>query len=622
MERAKQKKSFYLTRLRNASLPELVHRGRQALLTHRLKWASRRTKAFIDVPNSPDVSVLRVPTLVCKATPEMVMEVLNGRVQSLGADPIDLAVWENRHRETFFSDVKLQAADMTDIRAIWEPARLQHLTILLAFMTDNPSFDMANKAESFCDDAVQRWIETNPFLFGPHYLSAMECGLRIPVFFFCLKLLYPENPPKSHCILEAIYQHAWWISKRLSLYSSLGNHTIAESVGLIFAGAIYRKTREGEYWLDRGLRLLKKELKHQILEDGGPAEQSLNYHRFVLDLYWLCFDFLNKNNLVDCTDLKGRLIRGEDFLSAFQDESGHFPSIGDSDDGYAVAPGIAPARWRNGHKKAGITLYKDSGYTVIRNKNGLVLTFDHGPLGMPPFFNHGHADALAITLSKDMKRILVDPGTYRYNGVPEWRSYFKGTMAHNTVTIDRLDQAVQETGFIWSKPYNTRFQDSSEHVDGFLVSAIHDGYTRLKEPVWHKRSVFFFQETNFLIRDSFFGDGTHDFQLNYHLHPEVTLTKVKDWWLIDNQGAKVFVRFVDEHDFLLVNGQEHPPLGWYAPSYGIKKKTHVLTRIKRGSPRETVFVTAICTDSPLDFDILTERLSQVEQQTKNFEYLG
>ena len=47
--------------------------------------------------------------------------------------------------------------------------------------------------------------------------------------------------------------------------------------------------------MNRGIDLLQQELFHQILDDGGPAEQSLNYHRFVLDLYWLAVDFMEKN---------------------------------------------------------------------------------------------------------------------------------------------------------------------------------------------------------------------------------------------------------------------------------------------------------------------------------------
>ena len=101
------------------------------------------------------------------------------------------------------------------------------------------------------------------------------------------------------------------------------------------------------------------------------------------------------------------------------------------------------------------------------------------PLGMAPFYNHGHADALSITLSKNGKPFIVDPGTYRYNGVPRWRRYFKGTRAHNTVTIDDQDQAIQETSFIWSHPYEARLTAYQEENGDIFYHAVHDGYTAI-----------------------------------------------------------------------------------------------------------------------------------------------
>lgn len=611
MTSVKQNKSFYLARLRNASLPELVYRTGQLLLTRRLKCASKTTKAFIDIPTSSDVSALQLPSLKCGVTPEMVKEILNGRVHTLGADRADLAAWEEQHRGTFFSDIEIEAPDRTDIRAVWEPARLQHLAILLAYMKSPSPVEIAEEITNFCDHAISRWIDTNPFSFGPHYVSAMECGLRIPVFFLCLKLLYPEDPTKSHLLLTAIYQHGWWISKRLSLYSSVGNHTIAESVGLIFAGALFRETKEGKQWIEKGFSILKGELEHQILEDGGPAEQSLNYHRFVLDLYWLSVDFLEKNNLYDCSDIKPRLMRGEDFLDAFQHNGGNMPLIGDSDDGCAVAPGIAPRRPKTNRIEKGIKVFKDSGYTVINTENKVTVTFDHGPLGMPPLYNHGHADALSITLTKEGRQILIDPGTYRYNGVPEWRRYFKGTRAHNTVTIDGLDQAVQETRFVWSHPYKVDLLNYSEQSDGLFVEAAHNGYSRLKEPVWHKRSILFFRETNFIIKDSFTGRGVHDFELNYHVHPDATVSKSDDWWCIEKTETNLFVMLLGEDEFSFVHGQGKPLLGWYSPSYGIKRKSGVLNCIKTGVPGEISFVTVICTESQLDKTELEERANKI-----------
>ena len=229
----------------------------------------------------------------------------------------------------------------------------------------------------------------------------------------------------------------------------------------------------------------------------------------------------------------------------------------------------------------------------------MVLTFDHGPLGMAPLYNHGHADALSITLSVDKKEILVDPGTYRYNGEPTYRKYFKGTRAHNTVTIDRLDQAVLETGFIWSRPYNAKLVKSVEKNSSLFLQAYHDGYMRIKEPIRHFRSIVYFDKSNFFIKDTFSGKGVHDFELNYHVHPdsEVTLED-NGWWKINHQGAEIFIRLLDGNNFNIIRGQKNPLFGWYSPSYGIKSESSVLSCIMRGTPQEVSLTTAIFIHSP------------------------
>ncbi|MDY7036651.1 MAG: heparinase II/III family protein, partial [Thermodesulfobacteriota bacterium] len=269
----------------------------------------------------------------------------------------------NTYGRVFFSDSKLKNA-FNDIRSLWEVARLQHLTLLLVFAYANPPLPISAKGKLFCKKAVIKWIKDNPFAYGPHYISSMECGLRIPVFIYCLKIIDSLSLTESSTIHEAIFLHAWFISNRLSLYSSLGNHTIAECVGLVFAGALFKKKPEGQKWIEDGVTLLKKELGHQVLKDGGPAEQSFNYHRFVLDLYWLAVDFLERNDFHDCVDIKPRLMRGEHFLAAFQDECGSMPAIGDSDDGFAVAPDIAPERSGTSGLKKRINIFEYSGYTV------------------------------------------------------------------------------------------------------------------------------------------------------------------------------------------------------------------------------------------------------------------
>ena len=598
---ANQSKRDYTLRLKTASLCEVIFRAKQAILVLQLRILLRGKRNPVQVPkiDPADVESLELPFFQLQVSKDTVEEIIQGKTFTLNEDENILKRFEEAYSDIFFADIK-QSDSSPDIRTVWEPDRLQHITTPIACILQNPDTQVSKVAGQFAKDAVLKWINKNPFLLGPHYISAMECGLRIPVFFYCLKSL--DDLPLSEylLILDTIYLHAWWISKRLSLYSSLGNHTICECVGMIFAGAVFRKTREGEQWLKKGFGLLKKELDHQVLDDGGPTEQSLSYHRFVLDLYWLVVAFLEENKLYDCSDIKPRLVQGENFLNAFQDKSGNFPSIGDSDDGYAVAPGIAPKRFKPDRIKHGIRVFKKSGYTVIKSENRVTFTFDHGPLGMSPLYNHGHADALSVTLSKDDKGILADPGTYRYNGEPEFRRYFKGTRAHNTVTIDGLDQAVQETGFIWSHPYKTVILNISEQKDELFVKAHHDGYTRLNTPVRHKRSILFYNKTTFLIKDTFSGEGIHDFELNYHLHPDAVCSKNHDWWLIDNQGAKVYIKLLDKPDFFFTKGREDPLFGWYSPSYGTIRKSGVLSCKKKGSANDISFITLICTESPFN----------------------
>ena len=227
---------------------------------------------------------------------------------------------------------------------------------------------------------------------------------------------------------------------------------------------------------------------------------------------------------------------------------------------------------------------------------------------MSPLYNHGHADALSITLNKNGKQILVDPGTYQYNGASEWRRYFKGTRAHNTITIDGRDQSVQETGFIWSHPFNVTVLGMSENAKNFFINAVHDGYERLEGPVRHKRDLLFFDETCFLIKDSFQGKGVHHFELNFHLHPDAEQMKQKEWWQINNEGTRIYMRMIENSDFDIICGSKDPIHGWYSPAYGKMIECNVMSCQKKGLPHEVSFLTAICTDALPDIKSIQEKL--------------
>ena len=600
---------FYYQRVKNSSCAELTYRTRQFLQSSLLRYRFRKGGYHVPVPAIAwaDAADLALPTLRWQGDEHTIETIMGGRTFTLNADRTVIRRFEDENRGRFYASVTPSAA-VPDIRQAWEPARLQHLALLCEFVRQNPEAPRTSAIKEHIKRTVVDWIQANPFLAGPHYASVLECGLRVPVFLYALKGVESFPDDERYLVLRALYEHAWWIFRRLSLYSSLGNHTIGECVGLVFAGAVFRRTDEGRAWLDRACSLLRRELHHQILPDGGPAEQSFAYHRFVLDLCGLVIEFLEKNSLFDCRDFRAALRRGEEFLAQVSFGDGCLPTIGDSDDGHAVAPGISPLRPEVAAPGQGITQFRHSGYTVIRTGGDVLFLFDHGPLGMAPLYNHGHADALSVILYKDGREMLVDPGTYRYNGAPEFRHYFKGTRAHNTVTVDGCDQAVQETGFIWSRPYRAELLASEEIGGGVLLEALHNGYTRLRHPVWHTRTVQFFDDGIILIRDLFSGEGVHDFEINYHVHPDAVLSERDGWWTIDHGGTKVYLRLLDDDEFECVLGKTEPPHGWYSPAYGIKKESGVLCCRKRGAVESVSFTTALCTDAPMDTAYLDERM--------------
>ena len=535
-------------------------------------------------------SNLTLPDLIGGVTHDTLDAILNGKRWTLNTSLDLIENFENLNRGHYFPKTVIRNGD-PDIRASWEPARLQHIILLLAVSNLNHTRAKQSQIFEYIRNEILCWIRNNPFLEGPHYASAMECGLRIIVFIYALKRLIGLSIYEKGEIAAAVYKHAWWISKRLSLYSSLGNHTICECIGLIFTGGLFRYRIKGQEWLERGIKLLNQELNHQILDDGGPAEQSIAYHRIVLDLFWLAYNYIDLNSFSDLRHWEGRLVSGERFISFFNESSGSLISIGDSDDGYAIAPGITPRKSTGTESALGAYLFEDAGYSVFSSEQ-ITFTFDHGPLGMAPLYNHGHADALSITLSYRNKAILVDSGTYRYNGVPQWRRYFKSTRAHNTVTMDNQDQAIQASGVVWQKPYSCRLLKSERQKTYMRAVAEHDGYRRFNEPVTHRRTVEL-SISEILIEDSFRGKGSHIFELNYHLHPDAIIEPNGDGWIICIGEVRCFIKLMNGYDLTPANGRTDPIHGWYSPAYNIKQPTATLTCSKRGLPEKVIFGTHI-----------------------------
>jgi hypothetical protein len=147
---------------------------------------------------------------------------------------------------------------------------------------------------------------------------------------------------------------------------------------------------------------------------------------------------------------------------------------------------------------------------------------DAGPQGTGRS-GHGHADALSVKLSFGGRRWLVDAGTFCYIGPSDERNMFRGTHAHNTLTVDGLDQAEPEGPFAWSSIPQTKARMWVCGESFTLFAGSHSGYERLPEPVRHRRFVFHLNGLFWLIRDVAEGIGSHLVETSWHFAPDVAV---------------------------------------------------------------------------------------------------
>lgn len=467
----------------------------------------------------------------------------------------------------FFASIHYREGNRTgDVRQLWEPSRLQQL-VNLAIIARNGSDDERRQAKELAQAQLASWVDANPPLVGANYISAMECALRIIAVCHALDLLREDFRDDASwvALFRIVGSHAPLIERRLSLHSSTGNHTIAEAAGLVYAGLLFPEMSESSRWLNKGRSILVKAASTQVLPDGGGAEQAFWYHLFNVQLLALVKALLEHDGGQAPGEISSAVDRGTGFLATMSVTPGKLPAIGDGDGGYALSRFLC-LPGSTGEPTTKATIFRDSGYTVenIASEPSIKLVFDHGPLGMPPAYGHGHADALSLLLSVNGEDAVVDPGTYTYTGDQDWRRYFRSTRAHNTVTVDGNDQAQQDGCFLWSKPFRARLLDSAIDGTGGRLLAEHDGYRAIG--VRHVRGIAWNRDQWLLVWDELTGEGTHELALHWHLASEPHWHDAENFDL-PVYGGSLTIRCLGGRSSTH-RGEREPILGWRSPAYG------------------------------------------------------
>jgi uncharacterized heparinase superfamily protein len=334
----------------------------------------------------------------------------------------------------------------------------------------------------------------------------------------------------------AIAQQAAYLARHLERDLD-NNHLVANAKALAWAGLLLPDLPGASIWRRQGLARLWDALQAQVREDGGHVENSTGYHLSV----WL--DGLE--TMLLCRACGGMvpdnvsriLVTMGEYALALRRPDGRLPLLNDSIedeplpatalfDLAAMAFNRADFAWAAGKKDANTTnrssqMLADSGYAVLRSGSPpkeTYLVFDFGNLGPDHCPGHGHADTLSFELWSQGEALVVDPGTYQYPA-GRWRNYFRSTAAHSTATVDHLDQSCFAGPFRVADMAQGKLISHSLDKGRLEVVGEHNGYTRLADPVIHRRHLRLFDAKHLTIVDYFSGAGHHHLALQFHLAP-------------------------------------------------------------------------------------------------------
>jgi hypothetical protein len=246
--------------------------------------------------------------------------------------------------------------------------------------------------------------------------------------------------------------------------------------------------------------------------------------------------------------------------------------------------------------------FPEGGYFILgedfETPREVRLVADTGPLGYLAVAAHGHGDALAFTLSVAGEPILVDPGTFSYSAAP-WRRYFRSTAAHNTVVVDDRNQSQYGGNFLWLRHASATLETFYASGEDQTLSAHHDGYRRLADPVRHRRMWRYTSGIAHLsITDELLCAGAHSIAIHWHFAPEC-IVELEGRTVIARRGlVRVELSCPRGLEPALVRGRDAPPLGWYSSRFDVKSPapTAVFTGSIQGN---AVFSTSVDIDREL-----------------------
>lgn len=322
--------------------------------------------------------------------------------------------------------------------------------------------------------------------------------------------------------LANYYKHAVHI---LANYSDQGNHLLFEAQRMIYAGAFFPEFKDAQAWRKSGIEILNREVNVQVYNDGAQFELDPHYHLAAINIFCKSLNIADVNgfrnefpqsyldtieNMImfylnisfpDYTNpcfSDAKLTDKREMLKNYREWSKMYPN--NKTIQYFATEG----------KEGALPDYKSkgflkSGFFVFRNSWGMDATQMVVKAG-PKAFWHCQPDNGTFELWFNGKNLFPDSGSYVYAGEGEVmaeRNWHRQTAVHNTVTLDNKNlETTESVTKLWQP-------------DGNIQTLVTENpsYKNLK----HRRSVFFVDNSYFVIVDEMTGSAKGSINLHYQM---------------------------------------------------------------------------------------------------------
>jgi asparagine synthase (glutamine-hydrolysing) len=539
-------------------------------------------------------------------------------------DPITHTQWD-RTKDLMRA---ISASDaLLDVKSTWEIGRFSHAYLIARAAAFFPEH-RAQFASAMLSQ-MRNFEAANVFGLGVHWTSGQEVAFRLLAWVFVLDTLLLQSQEAREAralVADTLVAGATWIERHINYARGAvyNNHLLSEALGLFAVGVLLPAAPSASRWRTLGRRLLDQEAERQFYEDGAYICQSHNYHRLAIhDLLWAAMFARSSGDRPSVSWLRA-LDRSLTFLVSHQNPGdGRLPNYGANDGSHALqvaccdvsdfrptlqtvsvlvrnerlyepGPWDEAVAWLLGPDaldaaplrppRRRSASFGPTGFHVLRGSDASsFVAFRCGTLKD----RFSQVDMLHADVWWRGQNVLVDAGSYRYNGYPEWHRHFMGTGVHNTVVIDGRDQMLHFRTFkvlYWTRAALRRFV---EHDEWALVEGEHYGYTRHPGRCEHRRTILQFGNDTWVVVDRITGTGSHKARLHWlcgefaYQHAPGTGGLV-----LETPSGPFAVNVVDTSGTPLrgtvAEGQVAPPRGWQSRYYGEKQPVPSLEVIAEG----------------------------------------